>query len=176
MLKCGRLLFVFWGCTCLWAQTGQTAEPITRMYKADGWKIPGISNAHPKNDTPPHSSHDRNGVSYQTTVLVPSNTTTVNVPFVWLDSSNHRFSYEERTIRVKEIRAYEANARPYCYQVSAMVYSEDPTSKVGGWAGIIDLWFYDETGYGKWTIMDTAGPLLPDVPTPPRWAETKNFR
>jgi len=170
------LLLVWCGCACVAAQVRMSVEPITRVYKADGWDIPGIKEAHPKVGTKPHSRGESNGISYQITVLVPNHTTTAKIPFVFLDTPNRRISYEERTIRVEEIKAYEVNGHPYCYQVSAMLHSVDPKSHTGGWAGLLDMWYYDESGQGKWTVMDSVGPLLPAVPLPPKWADAQRER
>jgi len=168
------LLFVWCGCAFVWAQGGTNVESITRVYRADGWDIPGIKGSQPKRGTKPHSLQEANGISYQTSVLIPIQPTTATIPVVRLDTTNRRISYEERRIRVEEIKAYEVNGHPYCYQVSVMLYSENPKSHAGGWAGLLDLWYYDESGQGNWTVMDTTGPLLPDVPLPPKWAEAQN--
>ena len=170
------LLFLL--CAVLvFGQTKTPSAPITRVYNEAGWTIPGLKNAHVMHGTTPHEANEIIGIAYQITNLEPTDKTNARVPFVWLDSPKQRYSFREREVRAQRITAYEVNSRPYCYRVEVMFFDHNPETKTGGWSGSLDLWYYDETGTGRWTIMDTAGPtvptgqLLPHVPLPPAWAK-----
>lgn len=145
----------------------ETPEPITRVFNPNGWQVPALKSSHVKNGTTAHVPAVSNSIKYQMTVLVPSVGQELSkVPLVHLDPTQKWLVYDERTIRVLEITRYEVNTKPYCYRVSVMLKSEEPKSHLSGWAGELDLYYYDESGEGTWTVMDTAGPILPDIPKP----------
>ena len=156
-------------CTSIFAlgQVAESPKSITRVFKPNGWQIPALENSHVKRGTAAHVPAVSDERKYQMTVLVPAaGHESSKVSFVHLDPTQNWLVYDERTIRVLEIRRYEVNTQPYCYKVSVMLKSEDPKLHVAGWAGELDLYYYDESGEGTWTVMDTTGPVLPDIPKP----------
>ena len=164
------LYFLLFASMFLPAQTAQTDARVTRAYNPDGWNIPGLKNAQIKPGTIAHAPADSKDFTLETTILMPGENDLARIPFVWLDAANHRIGFQEREVKVSEIKAYEVNSRPYCYQVSLAIHSKDPKTRAAGWAGLTHVWYYDETGDGVWRTMDTTGPLLPAVPVPPKWA------
>ena len=158
--------FLLFGCLSISAQTRQAAS-TTLIFNPDGWRIPALQDSHLKPGTTPHAPAGWGNAEYEATLLRPREGHDLSkVPRVYLDSEANRLVYEEQTVKVLEIRRYEVNARPYCYKVTVMVKSENPKSDEAGWAGEIDLYYYDEAGKGTWTLMDTTGPLLPEIPKP----------
>jgi hypothetical protein len=158
----------------LWGQSPAPLMPITRVLNEAGWEIPGLKGAHTKTGSTPRSSGQSNGFSYQVTVLVPDpKMKHYVVPMVSVDKDQQQAVFKELRFKPTEIHRFEVAGKPYCYQVSGMIYSQDPRTKTGGYAGTIELLYYDQSGSGVWTVLDTGGLLLPGVPQPPPWAARK---
>jgi len=159
----------------LWGQS-PAAPPtrITQVRNEAGWQIPGLKGATVKKGTTPHSSSQAKGFTYQVTVLTPSpQKKAYLVPLITADAVRQQILYREVEFSPDEIHRFEVMGKPYCYQVSGILHSRDPQTKAGGSAGTIDLLYYDESGDGSWTILDTGGLLLPEVPQPPLWTREK---
>jgi hypothetical protein len=156
----------------MWAQSSvPKASQLTRVFNESGWDIPGLKHSHIKPGTTSHSNGAANGFSYQVTVLLPdSDKELAVVPMISVDTTKEEIVYREWKFKVTEIHRFEVDGKPYCYQVSGLIYSENPETRVGGYSGTVDLLYFDQSGTGTWTILDTGGLLLPTVPQPPSWA------
>ncbi len=163
-------------CFVVQAQAPQNARPITQIFNEDGWEIPGLRDARikPGTKTGPASYSVEMSHGATSTLLVPKLPDKLyDVPIITIDSAKQRIVYRKRRYKVIELRRFEVNGKPYCFQVSGMIFSEDPRTKVGGWAGEIEFLYFDESGSGVWTIMDPHGLVLPEIPKPPEWALKK---
>jgi hypothetical protein len=158
----------FIGTLAAWAQPDTSgARRLTRVFKESGWDIPGLKHSHLKPGTIPHGTGVDNDFSYQVTVLVPESGQVLHVvPMVFVNEEKQKIIYQEWKVKVTQIRRFEIDGKPYCYQVSVMLHSEDPKTRASGDAGIVDLLYFDESGTGNWNIMDTGGILLPAAPRP----------
>jgi hypothetical protein len=162
------VLICFIGTLAAWAQPNTSgAQRLTRVLNESGWDIPGLKHSHLKPGTTPHSSGVDNAFSYQVTVLVPESDQVLHVvPMVFVNQEKQKIIYQEWKVKVTQIRRFEIDGKPYCYQVSVLLHSEDPKTRASGDAGILDLLYFDESGAGNWNIMDTGGILLPSAPRP----------
>jgi hypothetical protein len=138
-----------------------------------GWEIPGLRNARVKPGTLPSSKNKIGDFTYEVTVLVPGrNQVFQSLPQVYLDQEANQLVYKVVDLKILEIQRFEMDKKPYCYKISALVRSADPHSKVSGWAGTLELLFFNETPSGTWTVLDQDAPVLPDVPRP-FWTRVK---
>src|SRR5436305_242749 len=125
-------------------QPSDSNSQFTRVLNQAGWQVPGLKGAHLKRGTTAHENGHFKDFNYQVTVLVPdAQQAFYPVPMISVDTAGKLIIYKEIKFKPTEIHRFEVAGRPYCYQVSGDVYSENEKTKVGGFAGTIDFLYYD---------------------------------
>jgi hypothetical protein len=144
----------------------------TRIFNPDGWTIPGLERARSR-------VHGRNSPSdKQTAVQVTGfepgpRGKLYTIPLITPDPEHHQLDYQTLSIEPIDIYRYEVNGRVYCYQVSIIMHEFDPKSKRGGTGGGVEIYYYDETGSGVFTIMEFNVTVFPYTPPPPQWVTSR---
>lgn len=166
-----RAVFVTAIACCIMSPRAHADDTLCcdRIVNNEGWDIPGLHGAAVKLKPTSHTAFTHAPADLLRrltfTVLVPrdrAKTYDLQLPF--LDETSRSIVIHHDVFRVAEIRRYELDGRPYCYKLT-----EELVRKANGRTLTLaysELLFSDENGNGRFTVISTRAPALPNIPLP----------